>query len=145
MISRKLGVFAFALTSTVLACSGAASSEVSVDIETDQVDVTCLKAPYCKPPKAYTPPVVVGDWEDFENVGPEAGPSFFCGGMGPEGDGAEYRVLGAYGNKQCWSSRPLSVDAGFPWGFTLLSLYVCPGDYPVNRCDPYGRCTCWTF
>lgn len=144
MTFRKIAFCAIALASTVLACSETSTSEVTVDIAPDQVDIACMKGPACKPPKTYTPPVVIGDWE-FEEVGPEAGPSFFCGGAGPEGGGAEYRVLGPYENKQCWSSRPLYIDGGLPWGFTLLSLYVCPSDFPVNRCDPYGRCTCWTF
>ncbi len=141
----KLALVSAVLASTALACSAASTTDSSVELEvdTDQLDVACVKGGgLCSPT---TSPTTSPKGGGFVLDSPVAGPRFTCTGAGPEGDGAEYRVLGAYNNKQCWSSRPLEVVGGIPWGFSLLSLYICPAAYPVNRCDAYGRCTCWSY
>ncbi len=143
--------FCGAVTASLLACSAESASEsteVSVGVEEGRVDPTCIRGGTSCGPL----PTLGGTGSKYTlndmvlvESGPGKGPSFFCEGAGPEGDGAQYRVLGSTTNKQCWSSKPLQIDGGIPWGFTLLSLYVCPSAYPVNRCDPYGRCTCWEY
>lgn len=148
MTAHTLAALALALAATVLACGEASSSDVAVDVEPSQVDIACMKGSVCQPGRTYVPPtIVVGGDLSVYDPGPERGPDFTCAGAGPEGGGAQYRVLpGTTADLQCWSSRPIVLDNGtIPLGFTLLSLYICPAAYPVNRCDAFGRCTCWSY
>lgn len=182
MTTIKLTLVSLAAASAVfaLACSGAPTSDATVDVAADQVDPSCIKGFIgCKPPTTVggSSGLVGGGSSSgvldpgtgsssgggstsggltsssgfssggvFEVVEPEKGPDIPCYGDGPEGDGAQYRPLpSGNGLFQCWSSRPLELEQGVPWGFDLLSLYLCPKEYPANRCNGFGECSCWTY
>lgn len=149
MNSLKLAFVGAVLASTALACSaGPTESAVEADVDSDQINVACVKGGgLCGGtggPRTGGR-VVIGGLVVAPIEPPVAGPTFTCAGPGPEGGGAVYRVLGTYDNKQCWSSTPVVIQGAIPYGFAMLSLYICPSTYPVNRCDPYGRCTCWSY
>lgn len=152
MKSFKLTLVAvFASAASVMACSAGADDSVIAKADTDQVDTECMKGMNCHPVvKSGGFGAFAGTTGtlQFEDTGPTAGPTFACTGAGPEGGGANYQAVRPDLSKseyQCWSVLPLQVDGGIGWGYTMLSTYICPAGFTVNRCDPYGRCQCWSY
>lgn len=155
----KYALVSLAAATHLLACSMARSpddDEVEVEAEADSAEIACFKGGItCKPPTtAGSKGYHVGG---FANVvydpGPKQGPAIPCdgpgpGGTGPMGDPATYRPLKKPGDDavRCWSSHLVEVKEGtIPWGFTALSLYICPSQYPVNRCNQFNQCFCWSY
>jgi hypothetical protein len=72
--------------------------------------------------------------EPVVDPGPRQGPSMSC-------NGKYQREI----NGLCYQ---ISFDCPDPdghcGGYTVVGRYYCPVAYPVQRCNGFGTCTCWT-
>ena len=152
--SLKLAFVSVTAAAALLACSAASPTDegVDVDVEADQTDTACMKGLFCKPPVSGGSSGVTSSSGMVYDPGPFQGPEIPCsgpgpGGLSPVGDPATYRPIKAPGDNatRCWSSWAKYTEVGIPHGFALLSQYVCLPPYPVNRCDVYNRCYCWSY
>jgi hypothetical protein len=84
----------------------------------------------------------VGDPPDPHQLPPRdppvQGPSVDCTGMHRVIDGLCYEVAIPDG---C-NPQPPGVICG---GYTVVGRTYCPVAYPVQHCNAYGNCTCWTY
>jgi hypothetical protein len=143
-VSLRLALAVGLLAATVVACSSSAGDGEDTGQGSSALKCrTCGTDPGDDPP----PPPPHPNLPSFPITPPSPpsppvqGPTIDC--TGPDLQVIEGECYHVHPGGHCDPPPPPGVNCG--GGYTVVGHYYCPVAYPVQHCNAYGSCTCWTY